>query len=178
LKSMLAGDWSSSSEKPVIYHSRLRSRCCHRQCVLRRRCQCRSRYRCVYTLWKFPTLCLIVSDLSAVSTFLLSSRPLSSTHFSRYRWPSRLFSLAVGCTTEMLGILFRMQVRNIDRWHVLGVRLAIGFEREIVSGSSGAPWRLRYCGELWRMDLLVTPLSLYILQRTPYYPSINIPLPS
>jgi hypothetical protein len=56
--------------------------------------------------------------------------------------------------------------------------LAIGFEREIVSGSIGAPWRLRYCGELWRMDLLVTPLSLYILQRTPYYPSINIPLPS
>jgi len=29
------------------------------------------------------------------------------------------------------------------------------------SGSSGAPWRLRYCGELWRMDLL----RLYVLQR-------------
>jgi len=32
----------------------------------------------------------------------------------------------------MLGIFFGLQVRNIDRRHVLGVRPAVGFQREIV----------------------------------------------
>jgi hypothetical protein len=34
------------------------------------------------------------------------------------------------------------------------------------SGSSGAPWRLRYCGELWRMDLLATPFTFVQHQST------------